>query len=536
MSVNVFLVPGFFGFSQFGDIDYFHRVEEILTEALKARGVEAIVQQTSTQPTGSIRSRADTLIDEIFEKGGREGSLHLIGHSTGGLDIRLLATPGVQLRPGDDEEEIGARLKSVISVCTPHFGTPLARFFTTLQGRHILRTMAALATSGKGRSGIVMGIQALRTIARLDDRIGLERNFLDRLVERALGSISTRKDDPFFGFLEDISEDQGAVIQLTPEGTDLFNAAVTDRPGVDYRCVLAAAPPEGAEQLKRRYHPAQIALFKVFRLMYTLTAKAPKSYPYPSPTMGANPEWAQSLPFELDSASNDGVVPTLSQLYGRPITAVVGDHLDVVGQFTWGGGDPFTDWLPSGSNFDEARFTGLWNSVADAIVEAELRQSVPEVAAKAAPVEAVAEEAPKPAAKRPAPRKATAKKAPAAKTAPKKPAPAKAGAKASAKKPASTARARTGKSAAAKSAAAKASATKSSTTKSATAKAGAKKAAAKPAAKTAPKKPRRAAARPKAPAHSEQPPVEATAETTAETTTKAEATVAAETTTSAEQA
>lgn len=370
MSARVYLVPGFFGFSQFGDIDYFYRVEEILTEALATRGLNAKVMQTRTLPTGSIRARADLLLSEILASGGDEGVVHLLGHSTGGLDIRLLATPGVQLRPSDAEEALGQRIASVISLCTPHFGTPLARFFTTLQGRHILRTLALLATSSKGRGSIVMGIQALRIVARLDDRIGLPRNFLDRLVDRTLSTVSSRKDDPFFGFLEDISEDQGAVIQLTPEGTDLFNAAVVDRPGVDYRCVLAAAPPRGERSLERRFHPAQIALFRLFRLMYRLTSNAPTAYPYPSPTPDELLPWAEDIPFALDPKANDGVVPTLSQLYGRPITAVVGDHLDVVGQFSWQKDDVFADWLPSGSNFDEARFRRLWDKVAEAIVEA----------------------------------------------------------------------------------------------------------------------------------------------------------------------
>lgn len=371
MSANVFLVPGFFGFSQFGDIDYFHRVEEVLGSALAERGLDATIRQTSTQPTGSIRARADTLVDEILEVGEGDRPIHLIGHSTGGLDIRMLATPGVRLRPGDDEEQIGARLRSVISVCTPHYGTPLARFFTTLQGRHILQMLAVLATTSRGRSGIFLGLQALRVIARIDDAIGRDRTFLDNLMERTLSSITLRKDDPFFGFLEDIAEDQGAIIQLTPEGTDLFNAAVVDRPGVDYRCVLAAAPPSGFKDVERRYHPAQMALHGLFRVMYLLAGRAPKRYPYPCAEPSTLSALDGGLPFGLDATSNDGVVPTLSQLYGRPITTVVADHLDVVGQYAHAGAETFTDWLPSGSQFDDARFEAMWAAVADAIVEAQ---------------------------------------------------------------------------------------------------------------------------------------------------------------------
>jgi len=61
--------------------------------------------------------------------------------------------------------------------------------------------------------------------------------------------------------------------------------------------------------------------------------------------------YREAIPFPLDRRSNDGIVPTLSQFYGRVIDVVVADHLDVVGQFTRDD-LPYGDWLPSGAGFD----------------------------------------------------------------------------------------------------------------------------------------------------------------------------------------
>jgi len=94
---QVYPVPGFFGFTELGSFNYFHRVSEVLGQALKERGVDAEIIETETVPTGSIRRRARRLIQSVRMHGGLEqDGLHFIGHSTGGLDTRMLPTPGVQ--------------------------------------------------------------------------------------------------------------------------------------------------------------------------------------------------------------------------------------------------------------------------------------------------------------------------------------------------------------------------------------------------------------------------------------------------------
>ncbi len=372
-SAHIYLVPGFFGFTSLGAVNYFHRVSATLDEALRNREHKrARIFECPTQPTGSIRTRADRLLETILETGGLEADeIHLVGHSTGGLDVRLLVTPGVRLRPGDVEERVGRKIRSVITISTPHFGTPLANYFTTLHGRNLLYLLTLLATTTGGRYSLFLAARTLSRIAHLDDFIGRRRTFLDNLSERLLRDVSPEHSHEIWDFLGEVSRDQGAIIQLTPEGMHLFNAAAVDRNRVSYRCVVTAAPPPPKTlrfgDLARPYRILGMGLFSV---VYFLASREHRHYPYPSPLPDYLECIHEQLPFALTPETNDGIVPTLSQVYGTPAAVVVADHLDVVGQFHSAGGRPFSDWLPSGSAFDEERFREVWDSVAGVITEA----------------------------------------------------------------------------------------------------------------------------------------------------------------------
>ena len=65
------------------------------------------IVRCETQPTASIVRRADRLRRQVIDHGGlRAQQLHFVGHSTGGLDVRMLLTPGVQIARGNSAERI----------------------------------------------------------------------------------------------------------------------------------------------------------------------------------------------------------------------------------------------------------------------------------------------------------------------------------------------------------------------------------------------------------------------------------------------
>ena len=112
----IVLCHGMGGFGQLKvGITYFNGIKDDLV----AQG-ETNVFATLVPPYDSSEVRAKALapqIDEILKKTGK-AKVNLIGHSQGGMDLRVLASPS-GLGYGD-------RIASVTSVATPHRGSQVA--------------------------------------------------------------------------------------------------------------------------------------------------------------------------------------------------------------------------------------------------------------------------------------------------------------------------------------------------------------------------------------------------------------------------
>lgn len=381
----VFLVPGFFGFSSVGAVSYFEDVERVLGTALQRRGVDARIVCCRTQPTASIRRRAEALRLQVQRSAGLKArELHFVGHSTGGLDVRLLLAPGLRMAGGDVAARIARRTRSAISVATPHRGTPLANHFLSVQGQTLLLLLSALATSGQGRGLIVATARALALAAKVDDWLDRDPGALERLAEGLLQQLSLKRSDPLWRYLRQIQRDQGAAVQLTPEGIDLFAAAVADRPGIDYACVVAGVPrPRESLKPAELLDPEYLVLRALFRLLHALASRPHPHYPYPEPDVPVRAAIERAFGFELSARTSDGVVPSLSQLHGRLLHAARADHLDVVGHYTLAGRT--ADWLPSGAGFTPEAFEAAWEAVAGAIASPQPAAAPTPAAAPAAP-------------------------------------------------------------------------------------------------------------------------------------------------------
>ena len=280
----------------------------------------------------------------------------------------MLLTPGVRIAAGDTEVRIAARTRSAISVVTPHYGTPLANHFLTVQGHTLLLVMSALATTTPGRAAVVSAAKALGTVASLDGWFGTAETTLDRAARALLKNIRVDRRSGLWRYLDEITADQGEVLQLTPEATNLFDAAVTDRDGIDYGCVVAGVrKPRTTLTPRSLLDPGDAALRALFRVLYLLTARQHPRYPYPQPGRAVQRRLDRDLGFAVTTATNDGVVPTLSQLHGRLLYAANADHLDVVGHFTQA--TDTSNWLPSGAGFTPADFERTWSAVAAAIAK-----------------------------------------------------------------------------------------------------------------------------------------------------------------------
>jgi triacylglycerol lipase len=361
---HIYLVPGFFGFNTLGSFDYFRGVSATLRRELLRYGLRARIHECATRPTGFVKYRARELARQISNTSPADAELHLIGHSTGGLDVRQLLTP--HFSDSDSEPRIDAsiamRTRSAILVSTPHRGTPMANFWLGIEGRKTLRLLASQAST-RGRLAIYAGAKLLSIAAKLDDVVA--EGTLDLLSRNLLRHIRLDANDKLWVFLREIAADQGSMVLLTSDWMDHFNETVKDNPAVFYGSIVSASPPPLGRGVFKILRRRPLTLSVGYALLYNIVVHTPHQ---PSQTP-LDPELkrqvAHALPFRLDEQTNDGIVPTLSQPYGAVIDTVVADHLDIVGQFNRPEeGKGGSDWLPSGSNFGEQTFNRVWQNVA----------------------------------------------------------------------------------------------------------------------------------------------------------------------------
>ncbi|MGH7893236.1 MAG: esterase/lipase family protein [Candidatus Binatia bacterium] len=369
--VHVVLVPGFFGFANLGDLAYFGHVHTYLRGAYVARGLEPILHVVRTHPTASLPRRAARLLDTLHIEVADDAPIHLVGHSSGGIDCRLLLTPGVALPSEHDVDAMAGRVTAVVCVATPHRGTPVASFFATRLGANLLELLS-LGTIRALRVGhlplsALLGLGA--AYARLDN-LGPNSALLDQLFRDLLAEFTPERRDAITRFLGEVRTDQGLLTQLTPEAMETFAATTRDRPGVRYGAVAArATPPSLGSWLAPGLDPTAHVSHLIYRALHAAASDPQARLPALSPRAVETLRAAYgALP---DPADSDGVVPTLSQVHGDLIHAVHGDHLDVIGHF----GDttrapPHFDWLVTGSGFDRPRFEALWNAAADYLTAA----------------------------------------------------------------------------------------------------------------------------------------------------------------------
>ncbi len=106
------LAHGLFGFDELRIAGQSHAYFRGITEHLRARGIEVYVARVD--PSGDIAQRAAQLAEQIRKIPARR--VNIVGHSMGGLDARYaIARLGIE-----------ARVASLVTIGTPHRGTPLA--------------------------------------------------------------------------------------------------------------------------------------------------------------------------------------------------------------------------------------------------------------------------------------------------------------------------------------------------------------------------------------------------------------------------
>ncbi|MEM1347343.1 MAG: hypothetical protein AAGI01_02220, partial [Myxococcota bacterium] len=173
---QIYLIPGFFGFSTLGGLSYFRQIHETLEDVFVRRGHDVEIIDVPTLPTASLKHRARKLVQTVLEHGGdRDGvDVHFVGHSTGALDARLTATPASVLGLGDATTRAVSNLRTIVSLAAPHHGTPLANFFITIYGKNLLYFVTLLVIVGLWRRPIVLLGSFIGLLGRVNSLLGLD--------------------------------------------------------------------------------------------------------------------------------------------------------------------------------------------------------------------------------------------------------------------------------------------------------------------------------------------------------------------------
>lgn len=335
----VALVPGFFGFERLGGFAYFadHIAASLRASIELKTGRRTQVLPLNTLPTASMVARQHSLMTQLvrWHDFYRPKRIHLVGHSSGGVDAYFLCGKTTLAGTSWSKAEwtVRSRLQSVVTMGSPFWGTALsdsdiARFFAG--NRYFAPSVGELL-------GLGTGLLCL-----------LKENH--SLVERLL-SISTGIPAAS-GFLRQLIRHRELIEDLVPASMRARYERFEQDIKPNLACFASYVDP-----------PEEHSASSLFCRLYHYTATG-SDLPEDRSTLAANKKLLETASFignrrlrtrfSLDASSSDGVVNTLRQLPPGVAASQVGgvvlaDHADLLGYFDHV--DPLTDQIRQASIF-----------------------------------------------------------------------------------------------------------------------------------------------------------------------------------------
>lgn len=362
----VVLVPGFLGFARFGTFYYFDErmIAGLRTALEERRGAPVPVIPCAPLPTSSLSERQRHL-GRYLRKLLRERitgveRLHLVGHSSGGVDAALFACrEQLSGEPWGPEDAIAReKLATVTTLASPHHGTGLAASPLATALEDPLADPAALLSQA--------GVAARLLLA------------LPRQMPEAAGIGASHAHD-LWRFLRQVVRNRRLIEDLRPDRMEEVRRRAVLSHGVRVTCFVAGAEP------RRGGRPSEA----FYRELCAVTAddKSLGVGPMEAATRSLA-EWMARpgavihspesvVPRTLDARLSDGVVNSARQLLDPGDASqfggfVVGDHADILGHYDRQDalieGDLLdAGLLHSGAGFGDDEFFALLHRVADAI-------------------------------------------------------------------------------------------------------------------------------------------------------------------------
>ncbi|HUH05857.1 MAG TPA: hypothetical protein VML75_27900, partial [Kofleriaceae bacterium] len=326
-----------------------------------------------TLPTAGLARRGARLLETVAETAGPDDVLHLVGHSTGGVDTRVFTAPETVLPSPLELEPYAARVASAVSIAAPHHGVPQARLFTTLLGQHLLRALSLMTVHGirLGSVPAPLLLTLAASVRRLTRFQGPAVGIVNQVYRQLLRDFDRERQIQLEEFFAAAAADQGLLPELYPEAMAVFNARVGRRESTRYGSVITRSrPPTWRTTLSLGLSPSEHAKHALYRALYELASTLPRSAC--PPLTHAQARALDAVYGHIpDTSANDAIVPTLSQVDGEILFAAWADHHDVIGQFDEPAHQPpHVDWLATQSFFTRSQFEALWETVAMFLIRA----------------------------------------------------------------------------------------------------------------------------------------------------------------------
>ncbi len=429
--LHIVLVPGFGGFDALGQMEYYAGVTPEF-RAWRDRGGErsrAVLHYFDNLPTASVATRAQRLRDYLAKRIARgeflgDDTIALIGHSTGGLDIRRMIWD-LDSAPRDERaldgtqggaytveaREIRDRITHVVFLSVPQWGTNIADWVRTywiarkLVVGNLYASVSATQVPPLDRveallSTILSDVSGLALMCAVRDAINeaetgpCKDGRQTAAAQEAASELSLylRHMVTDFRAIDDLAAEANGDHESPAHFSDRMRQQEVDRwrniATQSYATVSQSpfrfAPGRSAprwDMLNPCSYPEVAkdrALSKAtdatYRMCYRACAGGP--FGYPSYT-GFSPELMhlnsrRSRRIEL--WDNDGIVNTASMVWPYGKTWLVEcDHMDIVGHYRAveaaspesGRRYDAYDLLGSASKFGPEGFTAVWQDVFD---------------------------------------------------------------------------------------------------------------------------------------------------------------------------
>ncbi|HVP45034.1 MAG TPA: hypothetical protein VMT32_00575 [Bryobacteraceae bacterium] len=417
---HIVLVPGFGGFDALGQLEYYGGVTPVFH---KRKAKNEVLHYFDNLPTAAVSTRAARLERYLARRIARgemvnSDEIVLVGHSTGGLDIRwLLWHPQQDHKPivvdGGAEvapDEIRERVRRVVFLSVPHWGTNIADWVQDRKiGREAVVTELRGAVAGSqvplldrvedwvsGGAACLTGAGLLRAVQdslrEADERCGKSSPERSADAHEAASQLELylRHMASDFRAIDDLTSRRPKRGPLSPAHYDNpereVELAVWDgrpietlsyvtlgkrifpfKPGCPAPPLDLVSPLTSLEIATGT--PLSAGTDIVYRFCYRACAGGPFGWPDPRGKVTRRLNGSPKHAIEL--WDNDGIVNTASMLWRRGENVLVAcDHMDIVGQYqpvkASGEGRTYQayDLLKSDRAFDET-FHSVWKEIFD---------------------------------------------------------------------------------------------------------------------------------------------------------------------------